>query len=356
MENFVSSESMMMTASSTHASTVLLLLSLLLPGLGAAAAAAVAADSDLGFELLMSGAGGGEVSRRALRPEEEGPGAIPHWLEGSLVENGGGRFEWPNPRVRRNLTNAGDGYAKLDVFTFAGGACTYSSKFARSAWFNNSVEIDDIAPSLTFGVPAPPRKSDVQGLPNVLAPNDNLAVNVIGIQDRVLMLSDQPGSIEFSLETLEFGKHQSSMPGPLCAFKDEPAIPLGMMASFGSAHPLWSGSSLDASGDAYGLLNVQRLSTLDPRREQLRLFKISAADQAKSKTSGNNPWLTRKTICSHAQHERGGLRSVHALFHSRWGRPRHPRPNPRGARAARDEHRHGGRHQGDGQKAHLCRV
>ncbi len=264
---------------------------LLLPVLGSAA------DPDLGFDLLMSGVGGGEIMRHALVPDE-GAGAIPAWLSGTLVENGGGRFAWPNPSLRRNLTNAGDGYAKLDVFTFADGSCTYTSKFARSAWFNNSVKIDDIAPSLTFGVPAPPRKSDAQGLPNVLAPNDNLAVNVIGIQDRVLMLSDQPGSIEFSLETLEFGKHQSSMPGPLCAFKDEPAIPLGMMASFGSAHPLWTGSSLDSSGDAYGLLNVQRLSTLDPRKEQLRLFKISAADQDKKISGGRNPWLTRKTIAT----------------------------------------------------------
>jgi hypothetical protein len=77
-------------------------------------------------------------------------------------------------------------------------------------------------------------------------------------------------------------------------FTDIPQIPLGMMASFGSAHPLWTGSSLDASGDAYGLLNVQRLSGVDPRREHIRLFKISAEDQKLS--NPKNPWLTRRTI------------------------------------------------------------
>ena len=134
----------------------------------------------------------------------------------------------------------------------------------------------------------------------MLASNDNLGVNVVAMQDRVLMLSDQPGSIEFSLDTLEFGKHQSSMPGPLCAFTDVPAIPTGMMASFGAAHPLWTGSSLDSSGDTYGLLNVQRLSTLDHRDEQLRLFKISAEAQRRPSSSSptKNPWLTRKAIAT----------------------------------------------------------
>lgn len=73
---------------------------------------------------------------------------------------------------------------------------------------------------------------------------------------------------------------------------------MGMMGSFGAAHPLWTGSSLDGSGDAYGLLNVQRLTTLDPRHEEVRLFKIDAADQAVPPTSTNNPWLTRRTIAT----------------------------------------------------------
>ena len=203
------------------------------------------------------------------------------------------QFEWPN-KIQRNLTNAGDGYAKIDMFQFhSNGRATYTSKFARSAWFNKSVEINDIAPSLSFGVPQPPRTSDKEGLPNVLASNDNLAVNIIAMQDRILMISDQPGSIQFNSSTLEFYKHMSSMP-VVGKFTDIPKIPLGMMASFGSAHPLWTGSSLDASGDAYGLLNVQRLSGFDPRREQIRLFKISAEDQKLS--NPKNPWLTRRTI------------------------------------------------------------
>ena len=263
----------------------------LLLALSARALTAPSSDPDLGFDLLMSGVGGGEIIRQTLKVE----GEIPSWLEGTLVQNGGGRFEWPS-KLRRNLTNAGDGYAKLDVFQFSNGSVTYTSKFSRSQWWNKSVEIDDISPSLTFGVPEPPRKSDKEGLPNVLASNDNLAVNVIAVQDRILMVSDQPGSIEFSQETLEFGKHKSPMPGPFCAFTDIPALPLGMMGSFGSAHPLWTGSSLDSSGDAYGLLNVQRLSTLDHRPEQIRLFKISAEEQKTKSTA--NPWLTRRAVAT----------------------------------------------------------
>ena len=59
------------------------------------------------------------------------------------------------------------------------------------------------------------------------------------------------------------------MPGRKCAFTDVPPLPRGMMGSFGSAHPLWTGSSLDSSGDAYGLLNVQRLLKADPRHEEV---------------------------------------------------------------------------------------
>ena len=220
-----------------------------------------------------------------LRQDLTIEGAIPHWLDGIYIQNGGGRFEWPN-KIRRNLTNAGDGYARLEVFTFNNGTVQFSSKFARSDWWNKSVEINDIAPSLSFGKPDPPRLSDRIGIPNFLASNDNLAVNIISIQQRLLMISDQPGSIQFSPSTLEFAPHSSPMP-PKSAFTDILPIPEGMAGAFGSAHPLWTGSSLDSSGDCYGLLNVQRLVTLDHRQEQIRLFKISAAEQ--STNSSVNP-------------------------------------------------------------------
>jgi carotenoid cleavage dioxygenase-like enzyme len=272
-----------------------------------------AAANDLGFDLLMSGVGAPEVFNAQL----PFTGTIPTWLQGTFIQTGGGRFEWPTSQ--RNLTNAGDGYAKLDVFTFHQGTVKYTSKFATSSWYNQSEKIQDIAPSLTFGVPSPPRKSDKEGLPNVLAANDNLAVNVVTMQDRILMLSDRPGSIEYHPDTLEFDKIKSSMPGPFCDFKDIPSIPLGMMASFGAAHPLWTGSSLDGSGDAYGLLNVQRLSTVDPRPEQLRLFKIDAEAQITQPNSTNNPWLTRRTITTlnitkGPQNSKGFAPYMHSFF------------------------------------------
>ena len=46
-------------------------------------------DEDLGFELLMSGIGGGEIIREEIKVE----GNIPIWLDGTLIQNGGGRFE-----------------------------------------------------------------------------------------------------------------------------------------------------------------------------------------------------------------------------------------------------------------------
>ena len=214
--------------------------------------------------------------------------------------------QWPN-KLRRNLTNCGDGYAKLDVFRFDGsGGVSYTSKFARSAWWNKSVAIDDIAPSLSFGTPDPPRSSDRIGLPNVLASNDNLAVNIISVQGRLLMISDQPGSISFDPNTLEFGKAASPMP-PHNAFVDHPPLPVGMMGAFGSAHPLYTGSSLDSSGDLYGLLNVQRLTTVDKRPEQIRLFKINVSSTATSTTTGEERARKRAPLLADGTRVDGGL-------------------------------------------------
>ena len=46
-----------------------------------------ATDSDLNFELLMSGIGGGEILRQNLTVE----GTFPSWLSGTLYHTGGGR-------------------------------------------------------------------------------------------------------------------------------------------------------------------------------------------------------------------------------------------------------------------------
>ena len=91
----------------------------------ASGACANANETDLGFDLLLSGCGAEEVIRQNLQVE----GKIPSWLEGIFIQTGGGRFEWPN-KLQRNLTNAGDGYAKLEVFTFKNGTVEFTSKFS----------------------------------------------------------------------------------------------------------------------------------------------------------------------------------------------------------------------------------
>lgn len=102
--------------------------------------------------------------------------------------------------------------------------------------------------------------------------------------------------MSFDPSNLEFGKATKMYP-VIGDFKDEPAIPPGMMGSFGAAHPLWSGSSLDASGDVYGIVNVQRLTTLDPRHEEVRLFKITAHEQQEP----GNPCLTGEALATVTQ-------------------------------------------------------
>jgi carotenoid cleavage dioxygenase-like enzyme len=249
--------------------------------------AAGAPDPDLGFSLLFSGVGDGEVIREDIT--DKVIGNVPNWLDGVFIQNGGGRFEWPG--TGRKLTSPADAYAKLEIISFLDGRVEYTSKFARTKWWNNSVKENDIAPSIAFSPPSPPRLSDKLGMPNVLAPNDNLGVNVVTVGGQILMLSDQPGCISFDSNTLEFGRAAKPFPGS-GDFKDEPPLPAGMGGVFGSAHPLWTGSSLDGSGDAYGLLNVMRLTVMDPRVEEVRLFRITAEEQKQP----GNPWLTRRAI------------------------------------------------------------
>ena len=79
-----------------------------------------------------------------------------------------------------------------------------------------------------------------------------------------------PGSIAVHTDTLTFDK--ANKPGPTGGFHDHPPLPLGMMGAFGAAHPLYTGSSLDASGNLYGILNVQRLTTKDPRQEEIHSY------------------------------------------------------------------------------------
>jgi len=137
---------------------------------------------------------------------------------------------------------------------------------------------------MSFAPTTPPRDSDVhRKYRNLLAPNDNLAINVMPLNGTLLLLSDMPGAIKFDHNELTFSKAHTAP-----SFKDKPGLPPAMVGAFGSAHPLYSGSSLDATGDLYGIINAQRLAPIDHRQEQLRLFKVVP--------NTTNPWLTRYAV------------------------------------------------------------
>jgi len=175
-----------------------------------------------------------------------------------------GKWEWDSADgAVRSFTQSGDGFGKVEVFDMSGSSLDYSSVFIKSKWYNDSVKMDDIAPSLAFGQTKPPRDSDIKRqYRNLLAPNDNYAVSLMPVNGSVLLLSDMPGCIIFDPYSLTFEKaitknrtqvpfdpyadpHLECKADKTMSFKDEPGLPLGMIGAFGSAHPLYTGSSLD---------------------------------------------------------------------------------------------------------------
>ena len=147
----------------------------------------------VGFAKLFEDAPG-EVADARLAVD----GHLPAWLEGTLVRNGPGQFNFG----KRQATVAFDGFAKLHRFRISGGQVVYSSRFLRSDSFNRTAKIQgDLAPMKTFGALDPCLSifGKAQGL---FAMNDNMLVNVVKVGESYLALSDAVGALEFDLDSL----------------------------------------------------------------------------------------------------------------------------------------------------------
>ncbi|XP_077448043.1 carotenoid-cleaving dioxygenase, mitochondrial-like isoform X3 [Stigmatopora argus] len=70
-------------------------------------------------------------------------GTIPHWINGSLLRNGPGNFEFGDTRYN----NWFDGMALLHKFKMENGRVTYTSRFLRSDAYKKNSERDRIMAS-----------------------------------------------------------------------------------------------------------------------------------------------------------------------------------------------------------------
>ncbi|XP_069129974.1 beta,beta-carotene 15,15'-dioxygenase-like [Argopecten irradians] len=124
---------------------------------------------------------------------------LPSWIYGTLVKNGPGQFEMGN----RNFTQALDGYAKLMSWKFPGdGSCLFTTKFIQSSFYKTSVETNDIAPYLNFGVTVPPY-DDEQKVAAMFNAMDNMNVNFYNYSNTFVAVTDLWKSYQIDLPTLD---------------------------------------------------------------------------------------------------------------------------------------------------------
>jgi carotenoid cleavage dioxygenase-like enzyme len=110
--------------------------------------------NDAGFELLYN-----DSLEEIVEPLKLN-GTVPSWLSGQFLRNGPGRFDMG----KRNFTFAWDGFAKISSYKFKNGEVYFQTRYLGNKFYNKSVEINDIAPTLLFGVTEPPLKVGLPGL------------------------------------------------------------------------------------------------------------------------------------------------------------------------------------------------
>lgn len=135
-------------------------------------------------------------------------GALPEWLEGSLLRTGPARFELGG----RSLNHWFDGLAMLHRFSFAGGEVSYANRYLQSRAYREARERGRQALSEFATDPCRSIFGRVQSLfqPTV---TDNGNVNVGRLGDRFVAMTETPLPIEFDPATLATLGHATRSPG-----------------------------------------------------------------------------------------------------------------------------------------------
>ncbi|MBB4660956.1 carotenoid oxygenase family protein [Conexibacter arvalis] len=124
-------------------------------------------------------------------------GALPDWLEGTLLRTGPARWEIG----ASTLTHWFDGLAMLHAFSFAGGEVSYANRFLAS----RARQAADAAGRQVYGEFATdPCRSIFQRVHALFRPQatDNGNVNVARLGERFVALTETPMAVEFDPATL----------------------------------------------------------------------------------------------------------------------------------------------------------
>jgi len=149
--------------------------------------------------------------------EEEGTidslqvdGALPQWLEGSLLRTGPAKFEVGE----RPLAHWFDGMAMLHRYSFAGGRVSYANRFLGSRAFRESRD----SGQLGFGeFASDPCRSLFKRLTTAFSPalSDNANVNVARLDDEFIAMTETPLPVVFDPHTLDAAGVAYRPPGQL---------------------------------------------------------------------------------------------------------------------------------------------
>ena len=154
-----------------------------------------------GFESLED-----ETSVTALPVE----GALPEWLEGSLLRTGPAKWEVG----ARTMNHWFDGFAMLHRFSIAGGEVSYASRFIEANAYRAARETGEITYS-EFATD--PCRSLFARVTAMFSPklSDNANVNLMQLGERFVSMTETPIPVQFDAETLEYAGVAYDPPGIL---------------------------------------------------------------------------------------------------------------------------------------------
>lgn len=148
---------------------------------------------------------------------------LPPYVDGTVVIATVALFEMGDEQ----FTGILDAFGKLHRFTFTEGkTMCFACRMMGTAFYNKSVELNKVAPSVLFTETQPPR--NWSGVQNMLGPNDNVFVNTYKMSDKYRAVTD-------SVVALELDPLHLFIEG-LITWKDHLTPQLSMALS--SAHPV----------------------------------------------------------------------------------------------------------------------
>jgi beta,beta-carotene 9',10'-dioxygenase len=182
-------------------------------------AAAQSTDYSLGFNSLSDEVVLDELPQR---------GAMPDWLNGSLLRTGPARFEAGEQKMRHWF----DGQAMLHRFSVAGGKVAYANRFLEGRAYRAAEESGEIA----YGEFATdPCRSLFKRVQSLFAPgfSDNANINVTKLGERFIAMTETPMPVEFDSDTLAAaGVAPYEVPGHLTTAHPHRARSTGAMLNY----------------------------------------------------------------------------------------------------------------------------